>query len=81
MNDCCTSARRHPLAAPPSVNPFDQLPAEPQRDRDGQIVKDERGKPKYRSALRWRDRDLQDQFSRELIEAVERQYGPLADGP
>ena len=25
MNDCCTSARGHPLAVPPSVNPFDQL--------------------------------------------------------
>lgn len=58
-----------------------QLPAEPQRGRDGEIIKDERGKTKYRSALRWRDRDLQDRFSRELIEAIERQYGPLGDGP
>jgi hypothetical protein len=58
-----------------------QLPAEPQRDRDGQILKDDRGKAKYRSALRWRDRGLQDQFSHQLIEAIERQYGPLEGEP
>jgi hypothetical protein len=58
-----------------------QLPSEPQRDRDGQVVKDGRGKVQYRSALRWRDRELQDQFSRALIEAIERQHGPLGDGP
>jgi hypothetical protein len=57
-----------------------QLPSEPQRDRDGLILKDERGRAKYRSALRWRSRDLQDSFGAELIAAIERQYGPLGGG-
>lgn len=58
-----------------------QLPAEPQRDREGQILKDERGRAKYRSTLRWRDRELQDEFSRELIDAIERQHGRLGSEP
>jgi hypothetical protein len=58
-----------------------QFPAEPQRDRDGQIVEGERGKVNSRHALRWRDRALQDEFSRELMEAIERQCGPLGGGP
>jgi len=58
-----------------------QLPAEPQRDRDGQILKDDRGKAKYRSALRWRDRGLQDAFSSELIMAIERLHGRLGGEP
>jgi len=61
-------------------NRWSQLPAELQRDRDGQPLRDDRGKPKYRSALRWRDRDLQERFSRALIQAIEQRHGPLAGG-
>jgi hypothetical protein len=32
MNDCCTSARPHPLPASPSINLFDQLRLDPDVD-------------------------------------------------
>ena len=58
-----------------------QLPAEPQRDRDGQLVRDDRGRTKYRSPLKWRSRELQDAFSATLIAAIERTHGKLGGGP
>ena len=60
---------------------WSQLPSEMQRDRNGQPLRDERGKAVYRSSLRWRDRDLQIRFSRALIEAIERRHGPIGGGP
>lgn len=54
-----------------------QLPAEMMRDRDGQPLKDERGKARYRSPLKWQSRDLQERFSAALIELIESEYGPL----
>jgi hypothetical protein len=57
-----------------------QLPAEPQRDRDGAIIKDDRGKTQYRSHLRWKDRAAQDAFSAALIAAIEAKHGPLEGG-
>src|SRR4051812_49322695 len=44
-----------------------QLPAEAIRAPDGQILKDDRGKTRYRSPLRWENRDLQERFSAALI--------------
>ena len=32
MNDCCASARPHPLAAPPCIDPLDQLRLDPDVD-------------------------------------------------
>jgi hypothetical protein len=57
-----------------------QLPAEPIRDVDGQVLKDERGKTRYRSALRWASRDLQERFSEALIHLVEVEHGPIGSG-
>ena len=54
-----------------------QLPAEMLRDAAGQPIKDERGKPRYRSPLRWATRPLQEAFSAALIELVEAQHGAL----
>lgn len=55
-----------------------QMPAEAMRDADGQLLKDERGKTRYRSPLKWATRDLQDGFSAAVVAAVEAQHGPIA---
>ena len=58
-----------------------QLPAEPLRDyQTGQILKDERGKTRYRSSLRWQTRDLQDRFSKTLIALIEAAHPGALDG-
>jgi hypothetical protein len=54
------------------------LPSEPQRSKEGQLIKGSNGKPLYRSALKWRSRELQDQFSRQLIELIVRQHGSMS---
>jgi hypothetical protein len=58
---------------------WSQLPSEPVRGSDGAILKDDRGKARYRSALKWRSRDLQDRFSAAVIEAIERRHGPIGN--
>jgi hypothetical protein len=40
------------------------LPAKPEIDRDGKRKTDVNGKPVYAEVLRWRDRQLADEFSR-----------------
>jgi hypothetical protein len=55
-----------------------QLPAEIMRDAAGQPLKDERGKPRYRSPLRWATNDLQARFSVALIEMIEAQQGAMS---
>lgn len=58
-----------------------QLPSEIVRDyATGQPIKDERGKTRYRSALKWASKELQDGFSAALIELVEAEHGPLDGG-
>src|SRR5262249_39050561 len=52
-----------------------QLPCELMRDAAGQVIKDDRGKPRYRSPLRWANRDLQARFSLALIELIEAEHG------
>jgi hypothetical protein len=59
---------------------WSQMPAEPMRDRDGQVLKDERGKVRYHSALKWKSRDLQERFSAALISAIEDRHGALMGG-
>jgi len=44
-----------------------QLPAQMQRDTEGRLITDDRGKPRYVSSIRWSSRDLQDGFSIALI--------------
>lgn len=54
-----------------------QLPAEMMRDGEGQPLRDDRGRARYRSALKWESRDLQDRFSTALIELIEAERGTL----
>jgi DNA-binding SARP family transcriptional activator len=55
-----------------------QMPSEAMRDADGQLLKDDRGKTRYRSPLRWATRELQERFSAALIALIEAEHGPLA---
>jgi hypothetical protein len=57
-----------------------QLPAEMMRDGDGQPLKDERGKARYRSAIKWSSRELQDGFSAALVALIEAEHGGLNGG-
>jgi hypothetical protein len=57
-----------------------QLPSELLRDSDGAVLKDNRGKLRYRSALKWATRDLQERFSHTLIELIEATHGPVGGG-
>ena len=47
------------------------------RDRGGQVLKDGRGRTRYRSAIKWKTRELQERFSAALIAAIETRYGGL----
>ena len=55
-----------------------QLPAEVMRDAEGQPLKDDRGKTRYRSPLKWRTRELQDAFSAALVALIEAEHGALS---
>ena len=58
-----------------------QLPSEPLRDyTTGQPLKDEHGKLKYRSPLRWSTKDLQVRFSETLIALIESAHPEFLDG-
>ena len=54
-----------------------QLPSEVMRDVDGQPLKDDRGKVRYRSPLKWTTRELQDGFSAALVGLIEAQDSRL----
>jgi len=54
-----------------------QLPSEAMRDADGQPLKDDRGKVRYRSPLKWTTRELQDRFSDALVALIEAEHGHL----
>lgn len=56
------------------------LPARPMLDHDGRhVIRD--GEPQYAPILRWRTRDLADQFSTAVVELVRRAHpGALDDG-
>ena len=56
---------------------WSQLPSEAMRDASGQILKDERGKARYRSPLKWSTRELQERFSDALIGLIEAEHGRL----
>jgi hypothetical protein len=47
-----------------------QLPAKPQINRDGVVLRDENGKTKYAKILEFESRDVSDAFSRACIKAV-----------
>jgi hypothetical protein len=52
-----------------------QLPSEPMRDAEGQLLKDDRGKTRYRSPLKWSTKALQDGFSAALVGLIEAEHG------
>jgi hypothetical protein len=54
-----------------------QLPSEAMRDAEGQPLKDDRGKVRYRSPLKWTTRELQDRFSDALVALIEAEHGHL----
>jgi hypothetical protein len=54
-----------------------QLPAEPMCDAAGEMLKDDRGKTRYRSPLKWSSRELQDGSSAALVAIVEVEHGRL----
>jgi len=56
-----------------------QLPSEIMRDAEGQPLKDDRGKIRYRRPIRWSSRDLQNRFSEALFELVESSAGGTAE--
>lgn len=65
------------IFALPDGSQWAQLPSEPMRNADGQYLKDDRGKIKYRSFLRWRSRELQDAFSRAVLDLSSRNTAGL----
>jgi hypothetical protein len=57
-----------------------QLPSEPLRDyATGQPLKDDRGKPKYRSSIKWQTRELQERFSAVILALIEAAYPDALD--
>jgi hypothetical protein len=57
-----------------------QLPSGPMRHAEGELLKDDRGKIRYRSPLKWKTRELQERFSHALIELIEAERGALDGG-
>ena len=49
------------------------MPGKPITDQTGNAKRDDTGKIKYVSILRWTDREAQDRFSEAVIAAVERE--------
>ena len=56
------------------------LPAQQQRDGNGRPITDDRGKSKYVSSIRWSTKELQDGFSRALIDVLREQFPDALDG-
>lgn len=49
-------------------------PSQKQVDRDGEPILDERGKPRYRNFVDFRDRSTRDRFSSAVINAIRREH-------
>lgn len=53
-------------------------PSKPQIGRDGAVVKGDKGKTRYVPVVEWADKEARDRFSAGVIQAFERQQGPIA---
>ena len=53
-------------------------PSKPQIGRDGFVIKDADGKTRYVPVIEWADKSARDRFSAGVIQAFERQHGPIA---
>jgi hypothetical protein len=54
------------------------LPGKPQVGKDGQALRDERGKLKYVAILEWPDRAASDKFSETVVADIIAQFGEEA---
>lgn len=54
------------------------MPGKPLVDRDGQPMRDSRGKARFSPVLEWSDRDSSDRFSAAVVEAIARKHGAAA---
>lgn len=54
------------------------MPAKPLVDRDGQPMRDSKGKQRYSPLLEWAERDASDRFSAAVVEAITREHGAAA---
>jgi len=50
------------------------MPAIKETDRDGNPVLNDKGKPRYREFIGFRDRQTRDKFTAAVIEAVRREH-------
>lgn len=48
--------------------------SKPQIDKDGAVLRDDKGKIKYAPVVEWGDRETADSFSEGVIEAIEREH-------
>jgi len=56
------------------------MPGKALVDRDGQPLRDAKGKPRFSPVLEWEDRDAQSRFSDAVVAAVQAEHGPLGGG-
>ena len=54
------------------------MPAKPLADRDGQPMRDNKGKQRFSPILEWSDRGASDRFSAAVVEAIIREHGAAA---
>ncbi len=54
------------------------MPGKPLVDRDGQPMRDNKGKQRFSPILEWADRDASDRFSLAVVEAITREHGASA---
>lgn len=54
------------------------FPAIPLIGRDDMVMRDDRGKVRYKAALKWADRVTADRFTASVLDAITRQYGENA---
>jgi hypothetical protein len=57
------------------------MPARPQIDRDGTVLRDDGGKIKYAKILEWSDRDTAGSFSETVCSAVAPEHPDAFDAP
>jgi hypothetical protein len=54
------------------------LPGRPMLGRDGMALRDDRERIRYSQIIRWRSRELADEFSRRVAELIKEQDHPSA---
>lgn len=57
------------------------MPGKPLVDRDGQPLRDAKGKQRFSPVLEWEDRETGNRFSAAVVEAVQAEHGPIGGAP